>query len=179
MLAHMLGEKDDISLRKKISYYNKRGYLQRLTKGLYAISGHPVQLKEFAAMVYAPSYISFETALYHHGIIFQVHPQEIDIAYKKTQKVYFDSLDITLSLRSLKTDILMNPEGLEYRDNYTMASAERAFLDMIYLHASYYFDHLDGLDLQRLRELVPLYKKDTMMLTRIKKYFPHYDIWMQ
>jgi predicted transcriptional regulator of viral defense system len=143
VLAKYLEEDDDISLRKKISYYTKTGYLERLSRGIYTVKGMTVNLKELANMVYSPSYVSFETALYHHGIIFQANPSQVDLAYKKSDEKQVGSVDLLIKLRALKQEILLNPEGIKSEKNYSIASAERVFLDMIYINKDYYFDNLE------------------------------------
>ena len=107
------------------------------------VKGMEVNIKELASMIYSPSYISFETALYHHGIIFQVSPSQVDIVYKKTDTKYLESLELYIKKRALKQDILLNTNGIIHENNYSIASAERAFLDMIYISKNYYFDNLE------------------------------------
>jgi len=45
-------------------------------------------------------------------------------------------------LRKIKNTILTNSLGLEKKDNYFIASRERAFLDTVYLNKNYYFDNM-------------------------------------
>lgn len=173
MLTKYLNEADDISLRKKISYYMKVWYLKRPTRGLYSISWTEINSKELANKMFSPSYISFETALYYHWIIFQVHPNQVDLAYKKSDTRELQELNLTIKLRCLKTDILLSPEWLIYQENYTIAVPERAFLDMIYLNKDYYFDNLEALDIQKIRELLFIYRRDKLMTQRVQSYFPN------
>jgi len=46
--------------------------------------------------------------------------------------------------RKIKDTILTNSLGLEKKDNYFIASRERAFLDTVYLNKNYYFDRLNS-----------------------------------
>lgn len=174
MLGKYFNESNDIALRKKISYYIKIWYLERLTKGLYSISWAKVNAKELANKMYSPSYISFETALYHHGLIFQANPSQVDLAYKKSDMRTLEKINLTIRLRSLKASILLSPEWLTHVNNFTIASAERAFLDTIYLHKNYYFDNLDILNIQKMKKLLTVYWRDKLMTKRVKSYFPNF-----
>ena len=58
------------NLKAKTAYYVKQGTLIRLTRGVFAKDKN-YNIKELAASIYTPSYISFETALREAGVIFQ------------------------------------------------------------------------------------------------------------
>ncbi len=176
-LSTIIEHSSDTSLRLKISNYTKKWYLKRLHRWIYSIPNKKINILEFANKIYSPSYISFFTALYHYGIIFQANPTEIDIAYKKSQVVKRDSVWINIRLRCLKEDILLNNKWLIIKETYTIASKERAFLDTIYLYKNIHFDNIDSLDLKKLVDLIPIYKKN-IMKSRIIKYFPNLDLWM-
>jgi predicted transcriptional regulator of viral defense system len=131
---------------------------------------------ELANMMYSPSYVSFETALYYHGVIFQVNPKQIDVAYKKSDTRIIESVDLIIHLRALKQSVLMNPTGVMYIKNVSLASAERAFLDMIYLNKDYYFDNLEILDQTKIQDLLGIYGREKMMKKRLKQYFPNIKV---
>jgi hypothetical protein len=178
-LSQIIPHSSDKTLRLKISNYKKRWYIEKITRWIYSIPNIKINSFELANKIYSPSYISFFSALYHHGIIFQANPSQIDLAYKKSQIVKLKNLWLEIKLRCLKEDILLNPEWLLIQDTYTIASPERAFLDTIYLYKNIYFDNIDWLNLDKIKELFPLYKKDKMMKNRILKYFPNINLWMQ
>jgi len=54
--------------------------------------------------------------------------------------------------------ILVNPQGVEIRDEYSIASRERAFMDTIYLNTEYHFDNLSPIDWDKCREILPIMK---------------------
>ena len=51
-----------------------------------------------------------------------------------------------------------------------MATPERAFLDVMYLNADYYFDNLRALDYKKVKELLPIYNNGRMEM-RVKRLF--------
>lgn len=172
-LSLFIDHNSDKSLRQKISNYLKKWYLEKVYRWLYTIPWKTINPFELANKIYSPSYISLFSALYHHGIIFQPTPWEIYLAYKKSETKKIENLWLIINLKHFKSDILMCTDGLVFTNNYTIASPERAFLDTIYLYDNIYFDNIDNLDQKKLKNLLPIYKRDKMMTNRIKKYFPN------
>jgi predicted transcriptional regulator of viral defense system len=158
------------SLYAKTAYYVKKKVLIRLTRGVFS-KNKDYKPKELAANIYTPSYISFETVLRESGIIFQ-HYNTIFIAapYSLTKKI--DNLSFTF--RKLKNEILFNPTAIINKDNYNIASPERAFLDMIYLFPNYYFDNLSLLNWQKCQEIIKIYN-NKQMEKRLFNYIKNYD----
>lgn len=178
-LSQFIEHSSESSLRLKISNYTKKWYIEKIYRWIYSIPNIQINPFELVNKIYSPSYISFFSALYHHWIIFQANPSEIDLAYKKSQHVQLKNLNLTIKLRFLKQDILLNTEWLVIKDTYTIASPERAFLDTIYLYKNIYFDNIDALDITKIKELIPIYKKNKMMTKRVSLYFPNINLWMQ
>jgi len=168
-LALVWNETNKDHLKSKISYYVRRGVLIRLTRGVFA-KDENYSRRELAASVYTPSYISFETVLRDAGIIFQ-HYDTIFVAgpFSKTTTIN----DQRITFRKLKAELSYNPTGIVFKDNYSIATPERAFLDMVYLFPDYYFDNLRSIDWDRCFEMVVMYK-DKQMVKRLKKYQKNY-----
>lgn len=164
-LASIWQENNRDNLKSKIAYYVKRGDLTRLTRGVFAKDKN-YNPRELATSFYLPSYISFETALREEGIIFQ-HHETIFVAgpWPKTVKINRHSF----VFRKLKDKILFNPAGVNFKDNYSIASRERAFLDMIYLFPEYYFDNLKPINWKQCFELVKIYE-NKQLVKRLNKY---------
>lgn len=168
-IALIWREKNKDSLYAKTAYYVNSGALIRLTRGVFAKSPD-YDPKELAASIYIPSYISFETVLREAGIIFQ-HYRTIFVATKWPKTVSIGKHSFTY--RKLKDQILFNPAGIANQDNYSIASPERAFLDMIYLFPNYYFDNLRSLDWEKCAELAKIYG-NRELLKRLEKYKKNY-----
>jgi hypothetical protein len=156
---------DEQSLYAKTAYYVKQGALIRMTRGVFA-KNKDYNPKELATSIYTPSYISFETVLREAGVIFQ-HYDTIFVATKWTKTMTVDKSTITF--RKLKDPVLFNSAGIESKDNYSIATPERAFLDMIYLSPNYYFDNLKGINWEKCDELVKIYNNKSLV-KRLNKY---------
>src|SRR3989338_1832383 len=65
------GEVNPDALKSAIKYYVDKGSLLRIKRGIYSLR-EDFDRFELAQRLIAPSYISLETALQFHGIIFQV-----------------------------------------------------------------------------------------------------------
>ncbi|MFH1838311.1 MAG: hypothetical protein ABH808_02345 [Candidatus Kuenenbacteria bacterium] len=168
-LALLWEETNSINLKSKICYYVKQGALIRLTRGIFAKKKN-YNPKELATSIYIPSYISFETVLREAGIIFQ-HYDTIFVAgqwplTKKIDKYIF-------TFRKLKNKILYNPIGIKNESIFSIATLERAFLDMIYLFPKYYFDNLKPINWKLCFKLVKIYDNQ-QLIKRLIKYKKNY-----
>jgi hypothetical protein len=164
-LALIWQENDRKKLNAKTAYYVKQKALIKLTRGVFSKNKN-YNSKELAISIYHPSYISFETVLREAGVIFQ-HYETIFVASKYPRIIYIDKY--TFNFRKLKDLVLFNSSGIISRDNYSQATPERAFLDMIYLFPNYYFDNLEPIDFNKCNELVKIYK-NKQLIKRLNKY---------
>ena len=168
-LALIWNETNADHLKAKIAYYVNQGDLIRLTRGVFAKDKN-YDVMELANSIWAPSYISFETALRFAGMIFQ-HYDTIFIAGKWSKIVVIGSQKF--AFRKIKKSVLYNSQGIENRGNYCVAGPERAFLDMIYLFPDYYFDNLSPVNWERCFEMVKIYNNKQLekrLMIYQKKY---------
>ena len=148
-----------------VNYYVKTGALYRIRRGIYAKDKNYDKL-ELAAKIYTPSYISFETVLAKAGIVFQFYAQTFVASYL-TREITADKQ--VYSYRKIKDSVLTNQAGIEKKNNYAIASAERAFLDVLYLNKNYHFDDLSSLDWNKILEILPIYTNKRME-KEVKEY---------
>jgi len=154
------------NLKSKINYYCTSGVLKRLRRGLYALAEKPYDRHEVANRIFIPSYISLETVLAAEGLIFQYDTTIYSISYQ-TRQVTIDNQ--TYNYRRVASDILTNPMGLIHNGATTIASKERAFLDLLYLSGAPHIDRTNGLDWNICRNLLPMYHN-----TALNKRFAQY-----
>ena len=168
-LALLWEETNSINLKSKIGYYAKQGTLIRLTRGVFAKDKN-YNPKELATSVYTPSYISFETVLREEGMIFQ-HYDTIFVAgpWPVTKKID----KYTISFRKLKNIVLFSSVGVKNENYYSIATKERAFLDMIYLFPKYHFDNLRSIHWDKCFELAKIYNNQ-QLLKRLAQYQKNY-----
>lgn len=165
-IALLWGKTDVNFVRKKIYRYIKAGKLYSVRKGIYA-KAENYSRDELATKIYTPSYISFETALGRAGVTFQYYSQ-IFVASYLSREIKIEGQ--TYSFKKIKDSILTNQAGVEIKDNYYIASPERAFLDVVYLHKDYYFDNLSGIDWQKVYEILPIYGGNKRMERKVKQH---------
>ena len=145
-------------LKRRINYYVKNKELYPIRKGIYAKDKNYNRL-ELANRIYTPSYISLETVLSREGIVFQ-HYEQIFLVSYLTREIICDGQKYVF--RKIKDTLLTNSLGLEKKDNYFIASRERAFLDTVYLNKNYYFDNLSSIDWDRCFEILYIYENKAM-----------------
>jgi len=141
------------AVRKAVLRLEKKGYLTRVGRGLYANHfGHP-RLETLAMIIGTPCYISFESALERYGILSQV-PLVLTCASTSRSERRRTPLGEILFHR-LQPALCF---GYRTEDGILWAEPEKALLDWIYLHRRRYgvtpaMDELDRslLDVERLQ----------------------------
>lgn len=158
-------------LKRRLHYYVKTGQLYSIRRGLYAKDKN-YNRYEVATKIFIPAYISFETILAQEGVIFQYY-SSIFVATYQSKEIMCDGQNYIF--RKIKDTILVNPAGLESKGSYWVATKERAFLDILYLHKDYYFDNLSMIDFDKVFEILPLYNNKRM----IQKVHAHFEAFKQ
>ena len=151
-IALLTGESNAAKLSNKLNYYVHSGKLLNPRKGIYAKNNYNPE--ELACLLYTPSYISLEYVLQKAGVIFQYDEKITAVSYL-SRTVEIDKN--VYQYRKIKNEILIDMSGIIRSNNLNIASPERAFLDVMYLNASYYFDNINSLNKNVIYELLPVY----------------------
>ena len=155
------------SLSQKLNYYVRTGKLQNPRKGIYAKPAY--NSEEMACTIYTPSYISLEYVLQKAGIVFQFDSRITAVSYLSR------SIEVekkTYVYRKIKGELLVNTAGiLRHNDQVNIATAERAFLDLLYLDATSYFDNLNPLNKDLVYKILPIYQSKALTM-RVNKLLP-------
>jgi len=163
-ISLLVGETNFQSLNKKLNYYVRTGKLLNPHRGIYAKPDYNPE--ELACIIYTPAYISLEYVLQKSGVIFQYDSRITAISYLN-RSIEVD--DRTFQFRKIKGEILVNIVGIKRQEGQVnIASAERAFLDLLYLSPEYYFDNLSPLNRQTVYKLLSLYHSKALS-ERVKK----------
>lgn len=157
-IALLWGEQSSNSASVRLNYYVKNGDLYRIRRGLYTKDKNYNKI-ELATRIISPSYVSFETVLAKEGVIFQFYSQ-IFIASYLTREIIID--EQTYSFRQIQKHILTNPLGVEHKNEVSIATKERAFLDTLYSNTDYHFDNTGNLDWNKIFEILPIYQNNRM-----------------
>jgi len=156
------------SLKNKINYAVKTKKLITLRRGLYAKDNW--NIFEAANKIYSPSYISLETVLKKEGVIFQEYNTVFLVSYL-TRKIKVKNYEVFY--RKLKSNILLNKEGITEENSYAIASCERAFLDCVFLYKNYHFDNLKPLNWEKIKKLTMIYESKSLK-KRVEEYYQIY-----
>lgn len=138
----------------------KQGVLISAGRNRFIVAIKPIDWLAVAVAMYAPSYISFETALNYYGIIDQI-PQPIYLCTsRRTLTVEIASREFVY--RTLAGSLYF---GFSRQANTIMAEPEKAVLDQLYFNrrglVSFHPDEmkLDKLDWKRLNEFSTYFPK--------------------
>ena len=104
-----------------------------LTRGLYTNRIAQIPWENLAINIYYPSYVSFESALNYYNILSQ-QSSALTLASSKRRKELNIQGQI-ISYRHLKAELFW---GYIKKDDYLIAEAEKAFLDLAYLSLNGY-----------------------------------------
>lgn len=166
-IAMLTGETNSQSLSKKLNYHVRTGKLQNPRKGVYAKPAY--NMEELACTIYTPSYISLEYVLQKAGIVFQFDSRISVVSYLSRS---IEVEDRTYVFRKIKGEILVNTTGIIRQNNQVnIATAERAFLDLLYLNSEFYFDNLNPLNKDLVYKILPMYQSKTLFI-RVNKILP-------
>lgn len=139
----------------------KRWILTRVKPGIFALPNYDIL--ELASKLKPKSYISFETVLQKDWIIFQDYSQTITLASDNTLQKKANWF--VFEYHKLSDFILTNTIWIKnHKNNYMIASTERAVCDMIYLYKNIYFDNIRNLNVYKLEKLKDIYNKKTSLL---------------
>jgi len=107
-----------------------------------------------------------EYVLQKAGIVFQFDSR-ISVASYLSRSIEVGNK--TYLYRKLKGELLVNTAGIIRQNNQVnIATAERAFLDILYLNADYYFDNLNLLNKDLVYKLLPSYQSKALTI-RVNK----------
>ncbi len=121
--------------RRRLNEWQEKGYIRKVVKGYYVFSDLPLSeniMFEIANRIYAPSYVSFEMALAHYGLI----PESVyGITSASTRKTsHFKTVIGSFIYRTIRPKLYFGFNFLESNGKlFKLASPEKAFLDLFYI----------------------------------------------
>jgi len=149
---------------RRLFEWKKKGYIYKIINGFYVFSEIEINepmLMKIANVIYSHSYISFETALSHYGLIPEAVYQITSVSTRKTK--IFNTLYGSFSYRSISPQLFFG-YMIDSRNSYIIASAEKALLDHLYFRKRF-----DENDLFEWRLNIDEYRK-TVNEELIEKY---------
>lgn len=132
-----------------------KNLILKLAKGYYALN-REYSIYELANLIVSPSYVSFNSALFFHAVCFQMSNITQSVSLLGYQKEIGDRL---YKYQTMKKDLFFNLEGIDSKNNISVASSERALLDSFYFGAVANIDDWEKINktyLNRLAKNYPL-----------------------
>lgn len=148
--------------------------LTQLEKGKYFLTSAKPNDFKISQYIYSPSYVSLESALNVYGVLSQFPFEITAVTLKKPTSKFINGKTYTYS--RLKKSLFT---GYIKKDDYLMASAEKALFDYLYmacksLRSESYLNEMDfsKIDKKVLLEYLQTTSKSTQkkMLTLVKRY---------
>jgi len=165
-LRHLFAA-SEVSIRFLLTRAHKRGDIDKLRRGLYALSGTPPSELEIANALVKPSYISFHYAMaYFHLIPEAVYRVESSTT-RNTRRFFVAGTEY--SYHHLKSSAFAGYGPEQVGDRIILiAEPEKAFLDSLYLAALRRLmlpERLDArsLNWKRVVELARLFHREDLM----------------
>ena len=120
----------------RLSEWQRKGYIKKLRRGYYMFSDMSLNeemLFLIANYLYAPSYVSLESALSYYGLIPEGVYSITSISSKKTARFRTPIADFTY--RKVRSSLLFGYHLQKIRGRgYKIAEMEKAVLDYLYLN---------------------------------------------
>lgn len=137
--ASLWGMTDKNTLYTTLKRYVKKGLLERLHNGMYAVPSsnrlNPYVLGIKGVHAYA--YVSTETILFREGILSRP-PEAITLVGTVSKR--FSIAGQTYRCRKMRDEYIYQSEGIFFRDGVREASVDRAIADLLYYNPKTHFD---------------------------------------
>lgn len=151
-LARIWGVSNRNTLSTSLKRYVENGLIFRIHRGLYSIKPKaeldPLLLGAEALNSYC--YLSSETILAKHGIIFQQLDYFTFIGEKTNR---FKIGNYKYYCRQLKDKFLYNDTGIDKTGKFNIATLERAVADILYFNPKYYFDNPGAINWTKVKRI--------------------------
>ncbi len=121
--------------RRRLNEWQKKGYIRKVVRGYYIFADMPLYEKslfEIANRIYEPSYVSFEMALAHYGLI----PESVyGITSASTRKTsHFRTQIGSFIYRTISPKLYFGFDLVKNNEkSFKLATPEKAFLDLFYI----------------------------------------------
>lgn len=125
----------------------------KLVKGYYALN-FDYNKFELANLIVRPSYVSFNSALFHWGVCFQQQSIIRSVALINYEK---SIQNVTYPYHAMKKTLFYDLRGVVIQNNISIASPERALVDTLYFGFLANVDNASGINFTLLKKIMTLY----------------------
>ena len=169
-LRVLTGIKKDITLQTIVHRLVQKNILSPIEKGKFLLVNREPETFLLANLLYAPSYISLESALNFYGILSQFPYEVTSVTEKKPCVKTYGEKDF--SYRHLQSALFF---GYQKTNGFLIAYPEKCLLDQVYLGRKLSFEELDfsRLNKPQLRRWAKKYPQTRLFhfgFTRLQNY---------
>lgn len=140
-LKIILPETTDEKIHNSLSYHFKQGHLKKFKRGVYSLveprNKNSISKFYLANFLYDPSFISFESALSHYGLIPEAVYETTSACFQEKKKMFKTTEGIFSFSHSPVTPFFLDVVKDE-QQSYLIASPLRALFDTIYSNRKVY-----------------------------------------
>lgn len=170
------------ALRNQLRRWQSRNLVMKMRRGVYVLAGaKKPEVNWLANQLYAPSYVSLESALNFYGLIPERVADIVSVTTLKTLR--FQNESGSFVYRHLKPAAFRGFKAVNSgKFSFLMADPEKALVDFFYFHLpafaedvetviqnSYRLQNYEDLDTRKLRQWAALF--DNAKLDRVVKRF--------
>ncbi len=137
---------DPGTLKLQLHQWKKAGDILSLKRGVYAFSNQTIDQVEVAKHLYAPCYVSLETALNYYGLLPDVTFAMTLVTTKATRKINTPVGQFTY--QKIKKSAFQG-----YDPQTLMAEREKAVVDYLYLNQRHFYAKVDFWETLRWQHL--------------------------
>ena len=122
---------------RRLCEWQEKGYITKIINGFYIFNDVVIDeyiLMEIANTIYSHSYISFETALSHYGLIPEAVYRITSATTRKTK--VFNTLQGSFGYRSISKNLFWG-YTIDPENGFIIATPEKAILDYLYLRKQF------------------------------------------
>lgn len=122
---------------RRLCEWQEKGYITKIINGFYIFNDVVINeyiLMRIANTIYSPSYLSFETALSHYGLIPEAVYRITSATTRKTK--VFNTLQGSFGYRSISKNLFWG-YTIDPENGFIIATPEKAILDYLYLRKQF------------------------------------------
>ncbi len=166
-LKLVFSDKDLSQIHNSLSYHLKKKRIIKYKRGVYSLADSSIPLSEYvlAEKLYGPSYISFESALSHHGLIPEAVYEVTSACFQKKKKMFKTAVGNYSYSHSPVEPFLLEVDEVE---GALLATPIRALFDTVYKRKIVYgtIEDLEidlRIDLDELEEIIQEYSANDLI----------------
>lgn len=170
-LKMILSDLSDEKIHNSLSYHFKKGHLNKYKRGVYSLvkSKNKIPVSKFylANFLYNLSFISFESALSHHGLIPEAVYETTSACFQKKKKM-FRANESFFSFSHSPVRPFFLDVAKDEQQSFLIANPLRALFDTVYSNRKVYktLEDLEAdlrIDLDEMKECLATYDASEIM----------------